>query len=239
VFVRLAGCNLACGFCDTDYSLQIPGLPADVVRRVRDEGGECPMVVLTGGEPLASARTADLIEHCEPTDAAFTSSPTVRSSPRFPKASWLCVSPKERVDRAWPPTRRRSQADPRERARARRTPPASHALDTILLQPESNKPPNSPPRSLRADASERFRLSLQTTSLLVFVSRRRARPQEVEPTPRSVRILLRLRFQQSARALLLLGCACANSGGVATQQTQSRCIRRLPLSRFAVLALRA
>ena len=32
VFVRLAGCNLACDFCDTDYSLKFLAGIDDVVR---------------------------------------------------------------------------------------------------------------------------------------------------------------------------------------------------------------
>ena len=37
VFVRLAGCNLACDFCDTDYSLRRIASVEDVVAAVRDE----------------------------------------------------------------------------------------------------------------------------------------------------------------------------------------------------------
>lgn len=54
VFVRTAGCNLRCNWCDTPYSSWDPEgehLSVDeVVARVLQ--WECPHVVLTGGEPM-------------------------------------------------------------------------------------------------------------------------------------------------------------------------------------------
>lgn len=58
VFLRLAGCNLACSFCDTDFESGYDNLvpTEEVVRRVFDLLKEFqpiqPLVVLTGGEPL-------------------------------------------------------------------------------------------------------------------------------------------------------------------------------------------
>jgi organic radical activating enzyme len=163
VFVRLAGCNLACGFCDTDYSLKFLASPADVVRRVRDEGGECPMVVLTGGEPLAQRETADLIQalRADGRRVHIESNGTIFSP--LPEGVWLCVSPKERVD-----PRMAARADEakliveNERVPEEHLPLFTH-LDTILLQPESNKPPNVAAALAYAQTHpERFRLSLQT-----------------------------------------------------------------------------
>lgn len=166
VFVRLAGCNLACDFCDTDYSLKFLASADDVVRRVREIGGECPMVILTGGEPLAQAETPALIAalradgrrvHIESNGTIYT---------ELPRDVWLCVSPKERVD-------------PRMAARANEAKlivdcriPEEHLplfsnQETILLQPEGNKRANV---ELALEYAKRhprrFRISLQTHKLI-------------------------------------------------------------------------
>jgi 7-carboxy-7-deazaguanine synthase len=162
VFVRLAGCNLACDFCDTDYSTKFFAGVDEVVARVRDAGGECPMVVLTGGEPLAQAQTPALIEalqrdgrrvHVESNGTIFT---------ELSDDVWLCVSPKERVD-----PRMAQRANEAKLIVDERVPEEHLALfagkPVILLQPEGNKPANV---ALALDYvkahPQRFRLSLQT-----------------------------------------------------------------------------
>jgi len=162
VFVRLAGCNLACDFCDTDYAAKRWASVAEVVRAVRELGGECPMVVLTGGEPLAQAESLALIEalrrdgrrvHIESNGTIFTP---------LPEDVWLCVSPKERVD-----PRMARRADEAKLIVDKRVPEEHLALfegkETILLQPEGNAPSNVAVALAYAKAHpRRFRLSLQT-----------------------------------------------------------------------------
>ena len=52
VFVRLSGCDLRCTYCDTVYAYHEGSkhLVEDIVRRV--ESYQCPLVEITGGEPL-------------------------------------------------------------------------------------------------------------------------------------------------------------------------------------------
>ncbi len=162
VFVRLAGCNLACDFCDTDYSTKSFASAQEIVAMVREAGDDCPMVVLTGGEPLAQAATPALIDalrhdgrrvHVESNGTIFTD---------LPDDVWLCVSPKERVD-----PRMAVRANEAKLIVDRRVPEEHVALfaekPTILLQPEGNKPANVAIALAYAKAHpERFRLSLQT-----------------------------------------------------------------------------
>lgn len=63
VFVRLTGCNLRCTYCDTRYAYE-EGEDLEINEIVaRVSSMQCPLVEVTGGEPLIQKETPVLIHH--------------------------------------------------------------------------------------------------------------------------------------------------------------------------------
>ena len=162
IFVRLAGCNLSCAFCDTDYALKFLATADDVLARVRDVGGACPMIVLTGGEPLAQRAAVALIDALRADGRRVHIESNGTLPVDLPRDVWLTVSPKERLHPAMA-----ARANEAKLIVDGRVPTewvaAFPATTPIFLQPEGNKAANVALAYAAAKAApERYRLSLQT-----------------------------------------------------------------------------
>jgi organic radical activating enzyme len=163
VFVRLAGCNLNCRFCDTDYSLKEFASVEQIVARVRELGGGCPMVILTGGEPLAQRETSRLIDALRADGRRVHIESNGSIDVALADDVWLTVSPKERLD-----ARMAARADEVKLIVDGRVPDEwlerfGDRKLPIFLQPEGNKPANVALAIAAAkERPDRFRLGLQT-----------------------------------------------------------------------------
>lgn len=105
VFVRFAGCNLwdgteghreaaICSFCDTDFRSSTPMTASEIATKVNKHysGGQRPLVILTGGEPLLQVDAA-LVETLRriPVSVALETNGTRPLPCHF---DWVCFSPK-------------------------------------------------------------------------------------------------------------------------------------------------
>lgn len=93
VFVRLAGCNLRCAFCDTDFSHSEPMSAEQIAGRVfAYSTNPDTLIVLTGGEPSLQVDQAlvDALHRHNQTIAIETN-----GTHKIPDGiDWVTVSPK-------------------------------------------------------------------------------------------------------------------------------------------------
>lgn len=94
IFVRLAGCNLACDFCDTDFRVRETLTEDGLLDEIARIGGDCRWVCFTGGEPTLH----DLQSLCERLRARGYSLQIETNGTR-PRPEWeldhITVSPKQ------------------------------------------------------------------------------------------------------------------------------------------------
>ncbi|GAB4459692.1 MAG: hypothetical protein OHK0029_22580 [Armatimonadaceae bacterium] len=172
VFVRVAGCNLACSFCDTDFRVRREMPVEEVVAEVRSYSAD--WVCLTGGEPTLY----DLSALCDRLhDAGIQIQ--VETNGMTPRPAWgldhITVSPKETEGGRLHPWYLENATEFKyvvdneaDIERALANPTAGHPGGPVLyLQPNALNPQAV---SLCIDAikahPKRLRLSLQTHKYL-------------------------------------------------------------------------
>lgn len=90
VFIRFAGCNMKCSFCDTEFNSFTEMTADEIVKAIADYPAR--FVVLTGGEPTLQVGE-DFINllHAHDYEVAMESNGTL---PAPKNLDWLTVSPK-------------------------------------------------------------------------------------------------------------------------------------------------
>lgn len=92
VFIRMAGCNLSCAFCDTDFSLKERLTPDEVVARIAEYPAR--FVVLTGGEPTIQPEAVRALVQALHARGYYVTMETNGTSTDTLGVDWVTVSPK-------------------------------------------------------------------------------------------------------------------------------------------------
>ena len=91
IFIRFAGCNLRCPFCDTEFSEYNEMNDTDIIAAISAYPSR--FVVLTGGEPTLQADNAFIaLLHANGYEVAMETNGT---HPVPAGVDWITVSPKE------------------------------------------------------------------------------------------------------------------------------------------------
>jgi organic radical activating enzyme len=90
IFIRLTGCDLACGFCDTEFEsgkvMDLVEIESYIAR------WPCHWIVWTGGEPMLQL-TEDVISHFHA--HGYSQACESNGNHRIPRSlDWIVVSPK-------------------------------------------------------------------------------------------------------------------------------------------------
>jgi organic radical activating enzyme len=171
VFIRTAGCNCDCWFCDTDFRVRFTSSAQEIVSEARRIGGDCRWVCLTGGEPtiLDLGPLCDLLR-----EQGFRIQMETNGS--LPRPAWrvdhITVSPK---------TRQGARLDPwylQHAAEFKYVIDSERDLEDALAGVhEHGKPTSLQPNALNPEAArlcveavkshpQKLRLSLQTHKYL-------------------------------------------------------------------------
>jgi 7-carboxy-7-deazaguanine synthase len=96
IFIRFAGCNLKCDFCDTDFSEKFTMTAADIFHEVMKYKAD--RIILTGGEPLLQVDLLLLLmmDATEKKVHVETNGTIIPNEKLDIGLDWITVSPKEK-----------------------------------------------------------------------------------------------------------------------------------------------
>jgi organic radical activating enzyme len=92
VFIRFAGCDLACGFCDTEFASGKQMSAQEIIAEVLRFMPKDRMVILTGGEP--TLQYDEELSLAFRSMGIFTAIETNGNNPLKASVDWISCSPK-------------------------------------------------------------------------------------------------------------------------------------------------
>ena len=95
IFIRLAKCNLACSFCDTDFERGVKMTLEEVLNEI--ESWPCKWIVWTGGEPTLQL-TDEVVEFFK--ERGYSQAIETNGTRRVPKGiDYITCSPKQHFEK--------------------------------------------------------------------------------------------------------------------------------------------